>query len=72
MYDVNYLNKYMDRPRPFPRAHKQEESDGVSGTNYSPKVSLKNVRWVRMNCYLLAETEPCKRVVLNAAPHSAT
>ena len=30
-----------DRPRLFPRAHKREASGGISGTNYSPKVSLK-------------------------------
>ena len=30
-----------DRPRLFPRAHKRKASGGISGTNYSPKVSLK-------------------------------
>ena len=34
----------MCRPRPFPRAHKREASGGLSGTNYSPKVSMKGCK----------------------------
>ena len=52
-----YTVLLMDRPRPFPRAHKRE----ASGTKHSPKVCLKRA-WARMNCYLLAETEMCRHV----------
>ena len=54
---------YMCRPRPFPRAHKREASGGLFGTNYSPKSVLEKMRErARVNRYLLAGTEPCKRV----------
>ena len=53
----------MDRPRPSPRAYKREASGGLHGTINSPKVCLKKYEnGVRVNCYLVAETEPCKCV----------
>ena len=54
---------FMDRPHPFPRAHKREASGGKSGTKYSPQSVLERMRdRARMNCCLLGKTEPSKRV----------
>ena len=54
---------FMVRPRPFPRAHKREASGGLLGTKYSPQTKLEKMQErASMNHYLLAETEPCKRV----------
>ena len=55
---------FMDRPRPFTRAHKREASGGLPGTKNSPQSKVQRMReWARVNLYLLAETEPCKRVI---------
>ena len=35
---------YMDRPRPFPRAHKREASGGFSGTINSPQSNIERMR----------------------------
>ena len=54
---------YMDRPRPFPRAHKHEASGEKSGTKNSLQSVLERMRErARVNSYLLAKTEACNRV----------